>query len=91
MRIPSSVTPALNWSSVMAMRGNASDSSVCASAPPENVKYTLRFSSTVSSLLQHGGHLTLVVEGENRYVWQIPARAESDMRYMWQIPLSKHT
>ena len=62
---------------------------VCASAPPENVKYTLRFSSTVSSLLQHGEHLTLVVEGETRYAWQIPACAESDMRYVWQIPLGE--
>ena len=84
MRIPSSVTPALNWSSVMTMRGNASDSSrlrVCSSRKC--------FSSTVSSLLQHGEHLTLVVEGETRYVWQIPACAESDMRYVWQIPLGE--
>lgn len=53
------------------------------------MKYTLRFSSTVSSPLQHGEHLTLVVEGETRYVWQIPACAESDMRYVWQIPLGE--
>lgn len=53
------------------------------------MKYTLRFSPTVSSLLQHGEHLTLVVEGETRYVWQIPACVESDMRYVWQIPLGE--